>query len=154
MSLRQCPVVPGRAYSFEYPRYNYSGLPDRTEVRRINVISVRDLKREPLDAETFELRPTLNRGRWLVRAEDLDKGEERSFYAERMSDIQNLEEQSSAEYIVIDFERVRFSDEDLGAAIAFRQGRQSGAVYGRMVRHSSQSVAPVLPRKKRRIKSS
>ena len=70
-----CPLVPGRAYSFQYPRHNFSGVLSKLEIRRIKVESIRDLRDEPLERITFEIQPLLQRGRMLVTGIDLDKGQ-------------------------------------------------------------------------------
>ena len=87
---RFCPCLPGKCYSFLYPRHNYKGIPGKYEPRKLLVVSVRDLQKEALDASTAELNPTLIRGRWLVTGEDLDKGAERSFYVDSMKVLREL----------------------------------------------------------------
>ena len=48
---------PGRAYSFLYPRHNYQQLPEKTELRRIEVVSIRDIHQDPLDPTTLPAEP-------------------------------------------------------------------------------------------------
>jgi len=125
----------GRAYSFCYPRHNYRQLPITTELRRIEVVSVRDLQCDPLDPTTRPLNPLLKRGRWLVTGRDLDKDAERSFYLESMSNIhlltpEELEPLSGAEYVVVEQSRVAFQSESLTEALAFRTARQRGTICG------------------------
>jgi hypothetical protein len=125
---------PGSAYSFLYPRYNYDGLPDRTERRRIVVESVRDTRSEPLDATTTSLNPSLRRGRWLVTGRDLDRDATRSFYAESMSQVQDLTDDEreplrDAEYVVLNpAGRAAFQTSRLGEAIAYLLGRRTGVL--------------------------
>lgn len=76
---------PGECYEFEYPRHNFHGVLSHVETRRIRVIEVRDLFSSPLDPLTTKLQPLLRRGRLLVTGEDLDKGQERSFYADSIT---------------------------------------------------------------------
>lgn len=123
---------PGYAYSFLYPRYNYVGLPDRTERRRIIVESVRDTKAEPLDAETVSINPSLRRGRWLVTGRDLDHDATRSFYTDSMLEVQQMTEDQreplrKAQYVVLSSAGwTAFQSLRLGEAIAFLLGRQTG----------------------------
>jgi hypothetical protein len=48
--------------------------------RRLEVIHVRDLIRSPLTPEEFLRRPLIHRGRWLVKARDLDSNQVKQFY--------------------------------------------------------------------------
>lgn len=48
--------------------------------RRLEVIKVRDLLRSPLTPEEYLRRPLIHRGRWLVKARDLDSEEVKQFY--------------------------------------------------------------------------
>lgn len=126
-------LQPGRAYSFNYPRYNYRLLPTINEARRIIVGSVRDTLFEPLDRSTESLNPMLNRGRWLITGRDLDKDVERSFYGESMRDIRSLtdddlEPLKDVEYVVIEQFRVAFKSTRLQDALTYRFKRKSGAV--------------------------
>jgi len=131
---RSLPLRPGCAYSFLYPRYNYVGLPARTERRRIMVESVRDTRAEPLDETTMSLNPSLRRGRWLVSGIDLDREDTRSFYAESMTDVQPLTEQEreplrDAEFVVLSSAgRAAFHAGKLSEAIAFLLGRRRGVL--------------------------
>ncbi|HEY0982518.1 MULTISPECIES: hypothetical protein [unclassified Schlesneria] len=128
-------LKPGRAYSFLYPRYNYQQLPDKTELRRIEVVSIRDVHHEPLDPTTLPLNPLLKRGRWLVTGRDLDKDHERSFYFESMSNVKCLSEDeleplNGVGYVVIEQTHVTFRADRLSEALAYRTGRQRGTVCG------------------------
>ena len=131
---RNVVLQPGRAYSFRYPRINYTGIPSYFETRHVLITAVRDLRRQPLDPETRQLNPLLRRGRWLVTGRDLDRGAERSFYAESMREVQPIDpdEQplAGSTYAVIDRERVAFRTSTLGEALAFRQGTARGIVCG------------------------
>lgn len=103
---RTLPLRLGCAYSFRYPRYNYFGLPGRTEFRRVIVQAVRDTRHEPLEELTVSSNPSLRRGRWLVTGHDLDRDAGRSFYVDSMTDIQPLtaeqrEPYRDAEYLVL-----------------------------------------------------
>ena len=131
---------PGRAYSFCYPRHNYQQLPTKTELRRIEVVSIRDTRRNPLDRSTPSLNPLLKRGRWLVTGRDLDKDAERSFYIESMTNVRPLSDEEreplqDVEYVVIEQTHVAFTSRRLAEAIAFRSGRQSGAVCSVLFQH-------------------
>jgi hypothetical protein len=86
-----CPMVPGRAYAFKFPRHNFHGVISRMEQRRILVERVRDLTKEPIDRVSFDLQPLLRRGRFLVTGLDLDINEERSFYTASMSEILEID---------------------------------------------------------------
>lgn len=48
--------------------------------RRLEVVQVRDLLRSPLTPEEFLRRPLIHRGRWLVKARDLDSQQIKQFY--------------------------------------------------------------------------
>ena len=85
--VRTCPLRPGCAYSFQYPRHNFHGVLSKLETRRVQIESIRDLQAEPLDVVTFNMQPLLHRGRWLVTGHDLDKDGERSFYVQSMRSI-------------------------------------------------------------------
>ena len=87
MSKSVCQLVPGRAYSFDYPRHNFDGVLSKLERRRIKVESIRDLREDPLERITFEIQPLLRRGRLLITGIDLDKGQERSFYLTSMKSV-------------------------------------------------------------------
>ena len=133
----------GRAYSFCYPRHNYRQLPTTTELRRIEVISIRDVRRNPLDPSTRPLNPLLKRGRWLVTGKDLDKDRERSFYLESMSNVQplsadELEPLKDVDYVVIEQTRVAFTSRRLAEALAYRSGRQRGVVCGVLAQRPSE----------------
>ena len=126
---------PGRAYSFLYPRHNYQQLPEKTELRRIEVVSIRDIHQDPLDPTTLPLNPLLKRGRWLVTGRDLDKDDERSFYVESMTNVRclnddELEPLQGVGYVVVEQTHVTFRAQHLNEALAFRSGRQRGAICG------------------------
>ena len=139
-------LQPGRAYSFRYPRHNYRQLPTTTELRRIEVVSIRDTRRNPLDPSTAPLNPLLKRGRWLVTGRDLDKDAERSFYVESMSNVQSLsandlEPLAEVEYVVIEQSHVAFKAQRLVEALAFRNGRQRGSICG-VLFHGPRELPP------------
>lgn len=141
-----CPLRPGCAYSFWYPAHNYAGIPSQHEIRRVRVVSVRDTSREPLDKTTAELNPTLLRGRWLVTGQDIDKGAERSFYAESMTNVRELSPddlqplQRATSFVVVgQSSRVEFQSERLSEAMAFMQGRRAGVLCGVL------SISPQVP---------
>jgi hypothetical protein len=102
---RTFPLRLGCAYSFQYPRYNYIGLPVRQELRRVIVESVRDTRCEPLQGSTVTQNPLLKRGRWLMTGLDLDRDGPRSFYFDSMSEIQRLPDDGAtlreAKYLVL-----------------------------------------------------
>jgi hypothetical protein len=139
-------LQPGRAYSFCYPRHNYRQLPTTTELRRIEVVSIRDTRRNPLDSSTHPLNPLLKRGRWLVTGRDLDKDAERSFYVESMTNVRPLSENeleplADVEYVVIEQTHVAFKSQRLVEALAFREGRQRGAICG-VLFHGPRELPP------------
>lgn len=84
-------LLSGRMYRFLYPSINFTCLPSKMDERRVLVKTIRDLELEPLNQETLESHPFTNRGRWLVTGIDLDKGEERTFYVESMSELTEIE---------------------------------------------------------------
>ena len=146
-----CPLRPGCAYSFSYPRHNFHGLPDRMEIRRVRVVSIRDTFRDPLDPTTATLNPTLQRGRWLVTGEDLDKQAERTFYAASMANVRELSPddlqplKNATSFVVVgESARVEFQSERLSEAMAFMLGRRTGVLCGVL------SVSQKLPHRRGR----
>lgn len=134
-------LEPGCAYSFLYPRHNYRQLPTTAELRRIEVVSLRDVRREPLDPVTRQHNPLLKRGRWLVTGHDLDKDAERTFYLESMTNVRclsvdELHPLKDVEYVVLQRTHVVFTSQRLAEALAFRSGRKSGAVCSVLFRES------------------
>ena len=122
-------VTVGKCIQFSYARHNYQGIDQQQEIRRVRITAIRDTRIEPLDEGTVTLRPTLLRGRWLITGEDLDKGEERTFYVERMSDIEliaDVEPLETAEYCVIEQRRVAFATSRIGEAAAFLLAKKRG----------------------------
>lgn len=124
-----CPLRPGCAYSFNYPRHNFRGILSSLERRRLIVSSVRDTRREPLDEATTELQPSLQRGRWLVTGQDLDKEAERTFYVESMRGLTEMPPSQisrqltgPALYLVIDNgEVVHSTPDELTASVLLHQ---------------------------------
>lgn len=80
-----------RAYSFLYPRHNFHGVLSQQELRRVLVEEVRDVTKNHLDQQTVDLQPLLRRGRLLITGLDLDKNQERSFYAESMQRVKVIQ---------------------------------------------------------------
>lgn len=80
----------GTEIEFDYPRHNFHGVLSKQERRRVRVTAVRDLKCSPLESQTRQMQPMLRRARWLVVGEDLDKGQERSFYICSMANLKAL----------------------------------------------------------------
>lgn len=78
----------GSTIRFDYPAANYKGVRPRMERRLMRVERVRPLAEQPLHPITTELEPMLNRGEVLVTGQDLDKDAERSFYLERMEQVE------------------------------------------------------------------
>lgn len=79
-----------KEYWFLYPRHNFHGVLSRLEPRRLRVEEIRDIRKVPLAIVTVDLQPLLRRGRLLVTGWDLDKQEERSFYADSMKSLEPL----------------------------------------------------------------
>ncbi len=94
-------LEPGKVIAFRYPSANVIGYRPRYERRRIRIDRIRDLEREPLDPLTVAMQPLVNRGKTLVCGVDLDRGCERSFYAERMLDIRPAELVRSGSHRVV-----------------------------------------------------
>jgi hypothetical protein len=91
----------GTAIEFLYPAANYRRVRPRWERRRIRIDGVRRLADSPLDPLTLELEPELWRGETLVRGLDLDKGQERSFYVERMREVRSVAFSDTVLYRVV-----------------------------------------------------
>lgn len=129
--MSKCALKVGFSYFGMYPRYNYSGLPNRHEGRRFKVLSITDTLSDPVPMEWININPTLQRSRWLARCWDYDKQAERSFYAGSFLDLRELspDEQSellpcSARYLVIDRGEVQFeSPNKLDARVWMRRAR-------------------------------
>lgn len=139
MSSRFCSLLPGRSYSFLYPRHNFANTTSKLVLRRVYVKYVRDMRSEPIEEEWVGINPDLNRCRWLVICEDLDTGLERSFYEDSMKNILELSDEDcetlkGREYCVIDGSRVAFSAVTCQEAIAFQLGCGRGVVCAVMVR--------------------
>lgn len=63
-----------------YPDSTLVGKQWQYRRRRLEVVSVRDLLLNPLTPAEFLRRPMLHRGRWLVRAKDLEQQKVKQFY--------------------------------------------------------------------------
>lgn len=152
--MRSLPLRLGCAYSFLYPRYNYVGLPARTESRRVVVESIRDTYGQPLQSQTVSLNPLLRRSRWLVTGYDLDRDERRSFYADSMTEIRPLTQElgepfRNAEYVVLTpIGRALFQSVRLGEAMEFLLEKSAGIlckVLGSIRRGETPDVEPPRP---------
>jgi hypothetical protein len=80
----------GSTIRFDYPAANSQGIAAPAQKRRLRVEAIRSLALEPLSPLTLELDPDLPRGQVLVTGHDLDKQSVRSFYLERMEQIETL----------------------------------------------------------------
>ncbi|WP_397570688.1 hypothetical protein [Schlesneria sp. T3-172] len=124
-------IVVGACIRFEYPAHNFRNVTSKLEPRRLRITSIRDTAAEPVEEQWVALNPTLLRGRYLVTGEDLDKGEERSFYVERMEKVEAFEEKEpleTAEYCVVEQHRVSFATSRIGEAVSFMMGRKRGVL--------------------------
>ena len=90
-----CPMEIGKSYSFRYPAHNFHGVASKLEDRRMLVTDIRDMKLEPLEREWFDANPLINRSRFLVTGQDLDKQAERSFYTGSMLRIELIPRRTS-----------------------------------------------------------
>lgn len=78
------------------------------------------------------INPTLNRGRWLVVCDDLDKGSERSFYLESMQEITEVLDPiptfipCELKYVVVDRGEVQFQSSDKLNALVWMRGQKRG----------------------------
>lgn len=77
----------GAEICFLYPRHNFFSVVSKLENRKLRINEIRDVTESPLKEITFEIQPLLRRSLILVTGIDLDKGEERSFYAASMQEI-------------------------------------------------------------------
>ena len=139
---RSLPLRLGCAYSFQYPRYNYLGLPANVETRRVVIEEIRDTTSQPLDSQTVATNPLLKRGRWLVTGHDLDRDAFRSFYFDSMSNVRLLTEEQCdpfrrAAYIVLTaLGQAVFQGSHLGDALNVLLKRPTG-ILCRVVGRSS-----------------
>ena len=128
MSFRT--LLPGRAYSFLYPRHNFQHINSGLEPRRLIVESVRDLERRPITAEDINSNPYLRRSRWLVTGRDLDKNAERSFYVGSMAAVVEIDPTHPSDNVPIYIVgRLRFATESEAVAAA----RSTASIRGRAV---------------------
>lgn len=139
--MKKALLQPGRAYSFDYPRYNYYELPVKSERRKVLIQSLRDTTADPIKTETISLNPLLQRGRWLATGVDLEKDCERSFYVESMINIKALANAESdpselSEHIVVDRSRIVFRCKKLADALQFRAKNNSGLIYAIILRET------------------
>ena len=152
-----CPLRPGCAYSFQYPAHNFRGVLSNLERRRLLVLSVRDTAREPLETATHNLQPLLNRGRYLVTGQDLDKKAERTFYAESMLGLRTLAKSDlpCVRFAVIDQSELLAIVDDPSSARAFARGRGDGTLVISIDRDEqvSPKVSPPPASRPRRQKS-
>lgn len=63
-----------------YPRRNVIGIEPVWEPRRLKEIERIDLVETPLPISDYLRRPLIRRGRWLIRAYDIDLKKYRQFY--------------------------------------------------------------------------
>lgn len=139
--MKNAILQPGRAYSFDYPRYNYRQLPVKSEPRKVLIQSVRDTLADPLHDQTLSLNPLLLRGRWLITGVDLERDSERSFYFESMINIKPLpnaeaDPSTRSEYIVVERSRIAHRCKDLADALRFRAKANSGLIYAIILRET------------------
>lgn len=73
-------LEPGSRIELSYPDSTLVESIARLRRRRIRVVGVRDLIRQPLSPEEFLRRPFIRRSRWLVTGWDFDRREFRQFY--------------------------------------------------------------------------
>lgn len=136
MSRKSTLPEPGCAYSFTYPRHNFTGVSSTLEPRRMIVQSIRDTAKDRLDPTTEKLQPMLNRGRWLVTGTDLDKGQERSFYFESMRSIERVDPDyqpaDAGHLVVVDGFRVSYIASTLREALAYLAGSRRGVLCGKL----------------------
>ena len=64
----------------DYPKSTIIQTNWKFQRRRLEVVSVRDLVKSPLKPEEYLRRPLVHRGRWLVKARDLDENQVKQFY--------------------------------------------------------------------------
>lgn len=152
LPMKVCRLKPGRSYSFLYPRHNYKGADDQCELRRVRVISVRDTIREPVESKFIRLNPGIRRGRWLVIAQDLDKGSQRMFYDQSIKNVReicvdDLDTLPGHHYCVIDGPRIAHSSVTLSESIAFQLGSGRGVVCAVLVREPITEVDALQPGK-------
>jgi hypothetical protein len=67
------------------------GVADTHREYRIEIVKVRDLREQPLEAYTVALAPHRPRGIWQVTGLDLDRMKLRTFYVEQMRDLRPID---------------------------------------------------------------
>ena len=136
MSFRT--LLPGRAYSFLYPRHNFQHVNSGLEPRRLIVESVRDLERQPIPIQDVNSNPYLRRSRWLVTGRDLDKNAERSFYVGSMAGVVEIDPSAPSDNIPIYIVgRLRFATESEAVAAAGARASINGRPVAVAVTHAS-----------------
>jgi hypothetical protein len=86
----------GQIWEALYPAANYDGIPKRYERRVFRIDRVRNLEREPLDQETLQLNPRLERRGPLLYCLDLERRGERCFYAGALREPRLLDDDRAA----------------------------------------------------------
>lgn len=127
-------IAVGACVRFQYPRHNFHGVAGKSESRRLRIMRIRDTSKDPIEKKWVEMNPTLLRGRYLVTGEDLDKSEERSFYLERMTELDVIpaHECDPSRFIVLDGSRKSHGSEVLMECIRVAVAAQRGQVYGKL----------------------
>lgn len=74
------PIKPNQRIQLHYPSNTIVGRVSMYQPRHLITRSIRDLASDPLTIEEYFRRPFIARGRWLVRAYDLDQSCTRQFY--------------------------------------------------------------------------
>ena len=91
MSLLLDPSIKiGSILQFSYPLVNRVRVSTKLVHRRFVVQRIRDLEKRPLSPITLRRNPDLRRGPILLRGQDLDKYEWRSFYITSARSIRTL----------------------------------------------------------------
>lgn len=74
------PLRPNQRLQLHYPSTTIIGRHPEFQARQLITRSIRDLVSDPLTIEEYFRRPFTTRGRWLVRAYDLEQSCTRQFY--------------------------------------------------------------------------
>jgi hypothetical protein len=87
-SARWVKRLKGKFARFLYPRVNSDAIKSYLELRTVQIVDVRDTKKQPLEPATIRDNPLIRRGRFLLITRDLNKGADRKFYLDSISQLE------------------------------------------------------------------
>lgn len=139
-------IRPGQTLEFSYPVHNRWGIPLEHRRRIIAVVSVRDIRRDPLDSSTLVEAPLRRRGTVLISGIDHETGESRSFWWESMqfAKLKNQQPLPQLQLAIIPHDEPDDSPEPVGPA--FRQSPFDSLVLSATIRHLREAFPQIEER--------